>query len=95
MQKRSGDSPNRELTYRDGWRKGKVAGGKSGLAASKANIASAKPQLALGPGRQLLERYVWRRTPFVPVGGLTLLLLAFPAISFGLTWWLVYQLSNR
>lgn len=95
MDKRRSNHPvKRELTYRDGWRKGKVGAGKYGQSAESAH-AGMDILLPAGMPRKLLERYIWRKIPFVPVGGLTVLLCALPAISFVMTWWLVHLLSNN
>jgi len=81
----------RELTYRVGWRKGRLEIGEDGqVTGSKSAIVFMEQKR----WRHMLESYVWRKAPIVPASGLTVMLYALPVVMFGLTWWLVYMLSS-
>lgn len=89
--RRGGHPAKRELTYRIGWKKRRFEIGENGrVTASESAVVFMEKAL----WHRMLSRGVWRAAPFVPLGTVAWLLVALPFVSFGLTWWLVYLLSN-
>lgn len=81
----------RELTYRVGWKKRKLEIGENGrVTASESAVVFMEKKR----WQHLLEQYVWREAPIVPLNGLAVMLWALPVVLFALTWWGVYLLSK-
>jgi hypothetical protein len=80
---------NREITYRVGWKKGKLE-----VADGKVKSAESYVFLEKALWLRLLDRFVWRPLPLLPERALLPVLWALPLVAFGTTWWLVYMLSR-
>lgn len=79
----------REITYRVGWKKGKLEVGENNqVTASESAVVFMEKALWL----RLLDRYIWRRAPFLPLAAIPYLLIALPLLTFGFVWWMVYML---
>ena len=79
----------RQITYRVGWKRGKIDGRSSGKQGVSGTEIQRVPKFIL----YFLENIVWRSLPFLPLRFLFLWLAAVPVISFVLTFFLVYMIS--
>ncbi|GAA3400778.1 hypothetical protein ACFFNY_15645 [Paenibacillus hodogayensis] len=80
----------RELTYRVGWKKGTMQVGENGQVTGS---ASALVFMERKKYERLLDGWIWREAPCLPVRALVVVLYVLPVALFGLVWWLVYMLS--
>lgn len=77
----------REMTYRDGWKRGKiVAGGKNADAPLSKKIIST--------AERLNEERVWKEAPIAPDRLIQTAVLVLPAVLFILFVWMVYWLAR-
>ncbi|MCZ8517989.1 MULTISPECIES: hypothetical protein [Paenibacillus] len=84
-----GDGAPRELTYRDGWKRGKIS-----RTQSKPEPMAASSRLEGDMGLPKPIRLLLRSPRHVLPKGLPWLLLLMPAAVFGMFLWLVYRLAR-
>jgi hypothetical protein len=85
----SGQEPGkREITYRVGWKKGKIA------PSGKAPVRSETVEAEAGTVERWMRRWAWRPVPFIPDNILPIALWTLPAVSFAVTVWLAYMLAD-
>jgi hypothetical protein len=91
LETRDKSGKQREITYQNGWKKGKIH-----LQVPR-DMAEADESSELTKNIlfRLHERFIWRVTPTAPQSWLFPLLYLLPALIFLLTFVLVYQLSHH
>ncbi|WP_258212740.1 hypothetical protein [Paenibacillus radicis (ex Xue et al. 2023)] len=84
----------REITYQVGWKRGKI---KLNLAHP---VESGEPSVQIQGDENLLSRldnwnlrWLWRSAGLIKDEALQVVLWVFPVIVFGVSIWLLYQLS--
>jgi hypothetical protein len=81
----------RELTYRVGWKSGKLEIGENG----KVTVGeSGLFYLESAATFRLLGRLAWKEVPFAPLGALKAVLCVLPVFVFMATWAIVYLLMQ-
>lgn len=84
-------SGKREITYRVGWKTGRLEIGENGkVTGAESAVVFMERKLWL----RILDKLVWRSLPQLSSTAIAVMLWTLPAIGFGLTWWLVFLLSR-
>jgi hypothetical protein len=92
-----GHRTEREITYKEGWKRGKIKIRSNNPEADEAvepnRPTGVTPWLAQTMSR--IAGCMWQSTGTLPERYLYIALWAFPALSFGMSVWLVYKLAIR
>ena len=83
----------REITYKVGWKRGKIMQNHDRNAADEAKAIRAAEPIVTSIVQRWNLRYVWRPAGVPTDSMMNILLVAFPVLTFAISLWLVYNLA--
>ncbi|WP_144029087.1 hypothetical protein [Paenibacillus rigui] len=88
---------DREITFKVGWKRGKIKLNQNKLPVQEPSVEQEKSlsQPVIMLFKQWNERWIWRRAGHGSDRLLKPVLFVFPAAAFLLSLWLIYQLSSQ